>query len=393
MPVTKRVGLVTAIALVVANMIGTGIFTSLGFQVAALPSAWVLLFLWFCGGLTALCGGLSYIQLARRLPGFGGEYHYIRQVYHPAIATAAGALSVTVGFAAPMALASLAFAAYFSQLAAVPQKLLAAGVLTLVTAFHGITIGAGSRFQQVSTLIKLLIILGFIGIGLLSPVNSTDFTFRSADLTLIPSRGFALSLVYVSFAYSGWNASVYIFRELNEPVKTVRQSILAGIFLVTTLYIALIYIFLKTAPIARHAGVIETGYLSATALLGERGATIMAGVISVLLISTISAMVWAGSRVILRMAKDHALPLLSTANHRGIPLPALLLQYVLSLTLIITGTFGQILTYAGVLLIACSSLAVSGLYHTRFKLSLRQLVAPTVFLLINGYTLYVLLFT
>src|SRR4029077_10834789 len=108
----KKISVITATNLVIANMIGTGVFTSLGFQVAAINSDFALIGLWVVGGVAALCGALCYAELATALPRSGGEYNYLSRIYHPALGFLAGWISAVVGFPAPIALAALAFGKY-----------------------------------------------------------------------------------------------------------------------------------------------------------------------------------------------------------------------------------------------------------------------------------------
>jgi APA family basic amino acid/polyamine antiporter len=389
----KKVGLFSATALVVANMIGTGVFTSLGFQVGPLPSAPVLLFLWICGGLVALCGGLSYIKLASRFPGTGGEYHYIRESYNERIASLAGIVSVFAGFAAPVALAAMACSAYFSiYFTELPHKLFAIFILTGITAFHCFNLKLGSRFQIISTSLKIILISIFILFGLLSKENANSFVLNLKQTDLLVSGGFATSLVYVSFAYSGWNASVYIFSEIKNPEINIRRSIIGGTVLVTLFYTLLNFVFLKTVAIKNLEGVIEIGTASANIIFGQSGGKIISMTIGLLLISAISAMIWIGSRVIVKMAAENAIHYISDTNTGGIPLKALGLQYFITLILILTGTFVQILTYTGIILSISSCLAVSVLFKNIKISDLRFLIAPILYILITSFSIVLLLF-
>lgn len=383
----KKIGLLTAIALVIANMVGTGVFSSLGFQVGALPSVSALLFLWLCGGLIALLGGLSYIQLAQLYPGSGGEYHYIKQVYHPIFAYFAGFTSILAGFAAPIALAAMAFGLYFTQL--FPQfsvKWLAFLLISHVTFFHCFNLQLGSRFQLITTIVKLALILFFIAFGLFFSGKANPITFLPSDVQLIKSQGFAVSLVYVSFAYSGWNACVYIFNEIRNPVKNIRKAIIMGTLTVTILYLLLHYVFLKTVPLPQLNGVIEIGAVTAKVIFGDAGGKIMALLISLLLISSISAMIWIGSRVIAKMtAKQGHEP-----APIKVPLKAIGIQYLITIALLLTETFEQILMYTGVLLCLSSCLTVGVIFFNYQRLKLKQLFVPSIFLILNLYTMFIL---
>src|SRR4030095_1150165 len=165
-PPRRSIGFVTACSIVIANIIGTGIFTSLGFQLIDIQSGFALLMLWIVGGIAALCGALCYGELAAALPRSGGEYHFLSQIYHPALGFMAGFVSATVGFAAPVALAAMAFGEYFVGVFGVGSPVLLSFVLVwVVTAFHLGNLQVGSVFQNLSTLVKLLLIGALIIAG------------------------------------------------------------------------------------------------------------------------------------------------------------------------------------------------------------------------------------
>jgi len=388
----KKISLIAATALVVANIIGTGVFTSLGFQVGPLPSVPVLLLLWICGGLVALLGGLSYIKLASRFPGSGGEYNYIRESYHEFVAIIAGFVSVFAGFAAPVALAAMACTAYFSiWITNFPQNLLAAIILSVITFFHSISLKLGSLFQMISTTIKVLLVSLFIIWGLETNESANSFAVLPEQTKLIFSKGFAISLIYVSFAYSGWNASVYIFSEIKNPEKNIKRSIIGGTVLVTILYTLLNYVFLKTVPIKQLDGVIEIGAVSANVIFGDSVGKIISATIGLMLISAISAMVWIGPRVIQKMAAQHSFQLLSKTNKSGIPVKALGLQYLITIILLLTGTFVEILTYTGIILSLSSCLAVSALFKKAKVADFKKLISPILYIIISTISIFIIL--
>lgn len=387
----KKIGLWTACALVIANMVGTGVFSSLGFQVEAIPSSLVLLLLWLCGGLIALCGGLSYIELSKLYPDSGGEYRYILGEYPKVVAYFAGLVSVLAGFAAPVALAAITFSSYFTTFfPLINNKWLAIIIISLITVFHCFTLRLGSRFQLITTAVKVILLITFIYFGLSTPGQANPLKFEGNELKLITTRGFALSLVYVSFAYSGWNACVYIFSEIKNPEKNIRRSIVFGTLTVTIVYMLLNFVFLKTVPIASLVGVIEVGAVSAQAIFGYTGGKWMAMFISILLISSISAMVWVGPRVIAKMTNWKSVDQYGSEKSR-VPLRAIGLQYFATIILLITETFERILVSSGVLLAICSCLSVAILFLPKKNIPIYKLIAPSIFLLINAYTIFILL--
>ena len=386
----KKIGVYTACTLVIANMIGTGVFSSLGFQVAELPSAAVLLFLWVCGGLVALCGGLSYVELARLYPGSGGEYHYIKSVYPRLIGYCSGAVSIVAGFAAPVALAAITFSKYFGQFyESASVTLLSMALVTLITLFHCFSLRLGSGFQLATTAVKILVLLLFIVAGFFAAGKENPVDLGIGQFQMVATKGFAVSLVYVSFAYSGWNACVYIYSEIRNPEKNIRRSILAGTAIVTLLYILLNYVFLKTVSMSNLEGVIEVGAVSAKAIFGDSGGKWMAGIISILLISTISAMTWVGPRVIDQMMRRGSV--LKANQQPKIPLVAIMLQFVLTMGLLLTETFEQILITSGLVLNVSSCLCIAILFFNKNRIPAKKMLAPVIFLIANLYTIAVLI--
>src|SRR5437870_9353417 len=226
----RRVGLVTAGSIVIANIIGTGIFTSLGFQLNDIQSGFALLMLWVVGGIAALCGALCYGELAAALPRSGGEYHFLSKIYHPALGFMAGFVSATVGFAAPIALAAMAFGQYFNGVFSVGSPVVLSFVVVwIVTVFHLGNLQVGSAFQNVSTLVKLLLICALIGAGFFVPSRQPiSFLPAPGDDASILSGAFAVALVYVMYSYSGWSASAYISSEIKQAEKNVPRSQVAG---------------------------------------------------------------------------------------------------------------------------------------------------------------------
>ena len=365
-----KIGLVTATSLVIANMIGTGVFTSLGFQVAEIPSVFSLIFLWVVGGVIALCGALSYGELGAALPRSGGEYHLLSQIYHPIIGFMSGWVSATLGFAAPTALAAIALGKYTAAVfPEVNGTHLAGSVVVLITLVHGYSIRIGSLFQDSSTFIKILLILIFIVAAIFIPEpQPASLVPEWSDLGLISSPSFAVALIYVSYAYTGWNAAIYIVGEIKQPSQNLPKALFMGTAVVLILYVLLNYVFLYSVSMEDLNGVVEVGFLSATQIFGNAGGEAMSLVIAVLLISTVSAMVFVGPRISMTMGED--LPIFSflgRKNHKGIPLNAMWFQMVITLLFIYTSSFEQVLIYASFMLTLFTSLTVFGVIVLRIK--------------------------
>ncbi|MBE9215480.1 amino acid permease [Plectonema cf. radiosum LEGE 06105] len=366
----KTIGLFTAICIVVANMIGTGVFTSLGFQVVDIKSGFTLLFLWMVGGIFALCGALSYSELGAAMPYSGGEYYYLSRIYHPVVGFLSGWVSVTVGFAAPIAAAAMALGAYFkSVFPLISSTAIALGVVIFVSLIHSRNKAFGSYFQQIFTILKVLLIVILIVCGLfLAEPQQLGFLPSMGDVNLIFSSPFAISLVYVTYSYSGWNAAVYLASEVEEPEKNLPRSLIAGTLIVMGLYLLLNFIFLHTTPINKLVGELEVGYIAANQIFGSFGAKVMGILISFGLISSISSMVLAGPRVTQAIGEDIPLfKLLARKNSSGIPYFAILLQLFIVIVLILTSSFQAVITYLGFTLTLSSFITVLGIFVYRLR--------------------------
>lgn len=396
--------LLTATCIVVANMIGTGVFTSLGFQVTGIQSGFTLLFLWIMGGVFALCGALVYGELGAAMPRSGGEYYYLSRIYHPAVGFLSGWVSVTVGFAAPIAAAAMALGAYFSSVfPLIPQLAIALLVVFGVSLIHARNLELGIYFQQIFTILKVVLIVILIGCGLIfAEPQNLGFVPSTTDLSLIFSSPFAISLVYVTYSYSGWNAAIYLASEVEEPEKNIPRSLIIGTLIVMGLYLLLNLIFLHTTPIDKLAGELEVGYIAANQIFGSQGAKIMGLLISFGLISSISSMVLAGPRVTQVIGEDiHLFNILAKKNTNGIPFYAIILQLFMVTVLLITSSFEAIITYLGFTLTLSSFMTVLGvfIYRMRYPELPRPYqtwgypLTPIIFLVISLWILVFLLFS
>src|SRR5262249_9511506 len=365
----RTIGFITASSIVIANIIGTGIFTSLGFQLTDLQSGFPLLMLWVVGGITALCGALCYGELSAALPRSGGEYHFLSQIYHPALGFMAGFVSATVGFAAPIALAAMAFGKYLQGVLEFGSPIVFSfAVVWLVALFHLRDLQVGSAFQNFLTLVKLLLIWALIVAGLfIQPKQPIDFLPVSGDTTSIFGASFAVALVYVMYSYSGWNAAAYVIGEIKQPEKNVPRSLLAGTSLVIVVYVLLNAIFLATTPPQELKGQLEVALIAGKHIFGADGGRVAGAVICLGLISAISSMTWIGPRVTMSMGEDHwLLRLLGRKNRHGIPTNAIVLQLLIVNLLLLTGSFEDVVRYTQFSLLICSLLAVIGVIVLRF---------------------------
>jgi APA family basic amino acid/polyamine antiporter len=394
----KPVSLFSATILVIANMIGTGVFTTLGFQLAGVHFPPTALLLWVVGGIVSFCGALSYAELGAMMPHSGGEYAYLTRIYHPAIGFISGSVSILVGFGAPIALAAMALGRY-SRMAfpGVNETALAAGAIVVLTLVHLADVKFGCHFQNVFTVAKVLLIAAFIAAGFAMPHPQNLLPPGSFDWTgSVFNREFAVALVYVSFAYSGWNASAYIGGEIPAPERNIPLSLFLGTLFVSIFYVLLNLVFLLTVPAAELTGKIEIGYLSAKAIFGSGGAGLMTGLICLVLVSTLSSMIMLGPRVAAAMGEDiGALGFLAGRNPRGVPVRAVLIQSTVAIVLVMTSSFNFVLTYVGFTLSLFSCLAVLGLFVLRIrKPHLKRPfktwgypVVPALYLVVNGWML------
>ena len=364
----RTIGFVTASSIVIANIIGTGIFTSLGFQLTDIQSGFPLLMLWIIGGITALCGALCYGELSAALPRSGGEYHFLSQIYHPALGFMAGFVSATVGFAAPIALAAMAFGKYFVGVFGVGSPVVLSFVVVwVVTLFHLRNLQIGSAFQNLWTIVKLCLIGALIAAGfLIQPKQEITFLPQSGDAAWIFSGAFAVALVYVMYSYSGWNASSYIIGEIKKPEKNVPRSLLAGTLIVIVAYVLLNAIFLATTPQEEMRGQLEVGLIAGKHIFGANGGRVAGAIICLGLVSAISSMTWIGPRVSMSMGEDHwLLRLLGRKNPHGIPTNSIVLQLLIVNLLLLTRSFESVVQYTQFSLLLCSLFTVVGVVVLR----------------------------
>ncbi len=366
----RGIGWFTCTAIVVANMIGTGVFTSLGYQVPGLPSGFVLLTLWAAGAVFALCGALCYAELAAALPRSGGEYNFLSRIYGRPIGFMGGFVSVTAGFAAPVTLTAMAFGKYLQgAFPGAPAHVVSTILVLGVTAAHLFTLNLSRNFQVVFTSLKLLLIGTIIVAGVaVGPSEPLSFLPATGDGALLFSAPFAISLMYVMYAYSGWNAATYIVGEVRRPERNVPWALVAGTVFVGILYVALNGVFLKTVPLEKLANKIDVGNLAAVAIFGAEGGRIMSGFICAGLISSLSAMTWAGPRVMQTIGEDFfALRFFAKKTRAGIPARAVLLQMAIVLVLLWNATFERVLVATQFALVICGLLVVAGVAVLRWR--------------------------
>jgi APA family basic amino acid/polyamine antiporter len=342
-----------------------------GFQLAGLPSGFVILMLWVVGGVVSLCGALCYAELVAMMPRSGGEYHILREAYHPMAGFLAGWVSITAGFAAPIAAVAMAFGKYTEALGltGLPHQFVAATLIIAVAAVHLGSLRLVGSFLTATTVLKVGLILAFlVGAWMSKSGQEISFAPKTGDATLLASSNFATSLVYVMFAYLGWNGAAYVASDVKNPQRNVPLAFGIGIISVMLLYIVLNAAFLRSTPWDQMSGELEAALISAKAIFGESGGRFMGGLIAFGIISTVAGFTWAGSRVNQRMGQDFKnLGFLDQQNRWGAPAFALILQTTLSLIMLFSGTFDQVINYLMSQLIVCSMLAVLAVMILRWN--------------------------
>jgi basic amino acid/polyamine antiporter, APA family len=361
----NKISGLTATNIVIANMIGTGVFVSLGFQVISIHSDFAIMALWIIGGLLSLCGALCYAELAVALPRLGGEYNFLSRIYHPALGFMAGWISIIIGFPAPIAISAMAFGTYSLGIVPAASPLMLSLVLVWgVTLILLVGIRTGENFQNISTIVKIGLIICLIGAGIFFQQKQP----HADDWATMLSGPFSVSLVFVMYSYSGWNGASYLTAEVRNPHKNVPWALFVGTIIVMVLYILLNWVFLISAPTAEIAGKPQVGLIAGQHLFGGVGGALTSGLISLGLIANVSAMSWIGSRVTKSMADDFSkLAFFGRVNLHGTPYIAMILQALVVTVLILTGSFEAVLVYTQFALLFSSFLAVLGLIVLRFR--------------------------
>ncbi len=380
----RRLGLFPATNIVIANMIGAGIFTTSGLLMSGLHDPVIMVLLWAAGGFIALCGAFSYGELGAAMPGAGGEYLFLSRLYHPLFGFLSGWVSFVVGFSAPIAASALGFSEYFSR--ALPgftlwmqdsamiqpemtRKILSVSVILVFTLIHYTGIRYGARIQNVLTILKILLIVILLTAGFASG-QGEFFNFSSGGTIpqgLAGWKTMGLSLMWIMFAYSGWNASTYLGAEIRNPETTLPRSLIFGTGIVTLLYIGINILYVYAISPAEMKGVISVGGLAMGNLFGKPAEVLFSVLIAFALFSSLSAFIIIGPRVYYSMAKDGLFFPFAARIHKKFHVPSnsILLQGLIAVILAFSGTFEQVLTYMGFALGIFPLMAVAGVWKLR----------------------------
>ncbi|MEW6378574.1 MAG: amino acid permease [bacterium] len=413
----RQLSLFSAFILVVANMIGTGIYTTSGFIIKELGDPGAMLLCWLSGGVFALCGALCYGELGAMFPHSGGEYVFLREGFGKGMAFLSGWISLIVGFSAPIAASSVAFATYFvkafplsigksavipilgsSIFTLSPITLLAVTIIVLFSLVHYYGLFFGSRVQNGLTIFKIYFIALFIIAGFWFGKGAVNNFPTQVDWGALFSDKFAVSLIFISFAYSGWNAAVYLGGEIKNPSRNIPLALLGGTFLVICLYLLLNAVFIYALPPAQMSGIMEVGDAAASALFGNTISRYLAVAIAVGILSAVSAMIVTGPRVYYAMAKDGVFFRqfgMVNSTHKT-PAHSLFLQAAVASIMVLTSAFDTLLIYIGFTLSLFAMMTVVGLVvlrvkHPSIKREYKTFgypITPMIFILGNLWIIY-----
>ena len=398
----KRVmGAFSATMIVVASMVGTGVFTTTGILLETTPSAPAVLWGWLIGGSVAFFGALSYAELVAMQPKNGGEYQLLSRIFHPAVGFVAGWISLIVGFSAPIASTAMAFGKYAAAgIAGISEFWAALVIILALSAVHAVRVTLGSSVQNVFTVLKLLLVGSFVVGGFcLGDFSRLTAETPSETWHAMLTPGFAIGLIYVTYAYTGWNGSAYIAGEIKNPSKSLPLALSLGTLLVTLIYLGLNAVFLISSPISALSGTIEIGAVSAASLFGAQTGHLFSAVIALLLVSSLSAMIMAGPRIYQSMGADYpAFRFLTRRKGDSGPIWAIILQAAISIAMLLTARFDELITYLGFTLSVSAALTVSGLIVMRRRAPdadrpYRCWGYPVTPILFIGLSLWMIIFT
>ena len=393
----KKISVYTASAIVIANMIGTGVFTSVGFQLSSLQNTLAILLLWVVGGLLGLFGAFAYAELGTHFKESGGDYIYLSRLFHPMLGYLSAWAGLTVGFSAPVALAAMAITKYLAPFGLQDNKWLAIGIIILIGLMHSFTIKHSSRFHNGSTIIKVAFIVVLIVLGFALPGSADNAVNFSASFTKdVLNPGFSVSMIYVSFAYTGWNAAAYVADEIDNPKKNIPKALIGSTLFVALVYVLFQFVLLKNGSRTQLQGKEEVTFTAFSNLLGNTGGKWVSVFIAIQLIATISSYLWVGPRVTWAMARENKLwQPLAKMNSHGIPVAAIWLHVVISIALALSGKFEQVLLYAGFVLqvMAMLTVATSLVIKNPEAGVFRSPLKPLLQIIFLAFNMVVLVFT
>lgn len=361
----------TAALLVVATMVGTGVFAQAGTLIDRTHSLPAVLMVWFLGGVTAVFGALAYAELTAAVPANGGEYRMLTRVFNRPLGFVGAWTSFVVGFAAPMAASSVLFEAYAYKalgFEVFPPKVLALLLIVALSMLHAVSARGFEGFQNIFTVGKIVLISVFIAGGLwLGRMSRLGEGSTDALLPAMTKPGFAVGLIIVSYAYSGWNAAAYVAGEVKNPAKNLPRALAGGTALVMALYLLLNLVFLTSTDAASLVAAKETvGYEAAVSLFGRGAAQLFSAMLAIGLISAVGALVATGPFIYASVGEDYPrLRFLSARRSGGGPYVAITLQAMLAMIMVFSSGLEAIFEYSGIALSLVAGATVYGVFHLR----------------------------
>jgi APA family basic amino acid/polyamine antiporter len=386
----RQIGLFDAVMLISGDMIGTGIFISTGVIAETLPSPGGVLLVWVFGGLLALTGALSCAELSASMPYAGGDYNYIREAYGKLMGFLSGWSSFLVTFSGAIAFLAVTFngfmsfffpvlgseTAYFSAeilghaIKVTAGTVFSVVVVFLISALHCIGVRQGTMMQNFLSILKIGALVGIILLALFIGKGDTAHFTPFFDWAKIGNFSiFAAAFIPVIFAYSGWNAVIYIAGEVKEPERNLPRALLWANLIVIGLYLAINVVYIYGVPVTGMKGALRVSEVATTALFGYQTSAWITAIITVSILGALNVVTMLGPRIYYAMARDGVFfRKLDYVHPRlGTPVPAIVLQAAWASLLILTGTFGTLFTYVSVIITLFSALTVGSVIVLRYK--------------------------
>ncbi|MPZ78330.1 MAG: amino acid permease [Deltaproteobacteria bacterium] len=386
----RQIGLFSAVMLIAGDMIGIGIFVTTGVIAETLPTPGGVLLVWVLGGLLALAGALTCAELSASLPYAGGDYIYIREAYGKLMGFLSGWSSFLVTFSGAIAFLAVGFtgfAAFFFPVLGSNEALLSialpgfpinitAGtlfaimVVGLISALHCFGVRQGTLMQNILTTMKIGALVGIIVLGAIFGEGNTAHFTPLFDWSMITNSSlFAAAFIPAIFAYSGWNAIIYIAGEVKDPERNLPRALLLANVIVIALYLAINVVYIYAVPVTEMKGALRVSEVATTALFGYQTSAWITGIITVSILGALNVVTMLGPRIYYAMARDGVFFKGLTRVHPtfGTPMNAIILQAVWACLLILTGTFGTLFTYVSVIITLFSALTIGSVIVLRWK--------------------------
>jgi basic amino acid/polyamine antiporter, APA family len=374
-------------------MIGTGIFTSLGFQLSGCTNSISIILLWLVGGLLSFCGALALAELGVAYKKNGGDYLFLTHLMHTRLGYLSAWGSFIVAFTTPITISALAMIKYTEFLHYPYPKAFAIGIIISITLIHSFSTVRSAKFQNLSTLIKIAFIVALIALGFFyAPATHNALLFSGTWKKEIMTSSFATNMIYVFYAYSGWSSAAYIAGDIVNPHKSLPIAILGSTALVTLLYVLLQVVMLRQGNLiemtnSENVTVVAFSHV----LLGGRIRLINI-FISLQLVATISSYLWIGSRITHAMSKDQEKwTFLRKVNKNNIPVIALWANAGISILYLCFASLDEALKGTGFIMQAFSILVVYASLKLKKNNEFTTPFKPVPQLLFIGFSLYILI--